>query len=81
MAKKITKKEKKVVSYAVAVALIILFILSVFKVGPLGAMINNFITFIFGDFYLVYIAIAAFLYAKKYILKNRKKLQKIVNVW
>lgn len=75
MAKKITKKEKKVVSYAIGAALIILFILSVFKIGPLGIMINNFITFIFGDFYLIYIAIAALLYAKKYIFKNRKKLR------
>lgn len=75
MAKKITKQEKKVVKYAIALAVLILFILSIFKVGALGTLINNLITFIFGDFYLIYFIIACLLYAKKYIFKSRKKLR------
>ena len=73
--KKATKKEKQVIRYAIGIVIAIIFILSILKLGPLGTFINNFITFIFGDFYLVYFAITFVFVAKKYIFKNTRKLR------
>ena len=75
MAKKITKKEKKLIGYGIIVLLVFLCILSIFKVGILGAVINNFVAFIFGDFFLVYLIIVGLFLVKKYVLHNRRKVR------
>ena len=73
--KKITKNEKKVIQYAIEIVIAIVFILSIFKIGLLGVLINNINTLVFGDFYLVYFAIIFLFIIKKHIFHNRRKLR------
>ena len=75
MAKKATKKEKQVIGYAIGIVLVVIFVLSIFRVGALGRVINNFIKFIFGDFYYIYAIIALLFAVKVYVFKNRRKLR------
>ena len=75
MAKKITKKEKKILFYAFLVVLAILFFFCVVRLGSFGRFVNNFIRFIFGDFYLLYFTIGLLFIIKKYVLKNNKKIR------
>ena len=71
------QKEDKILWIIVSMILILLLIFALFKLGPLGIIINNIFTYIFGSIYIVIIS-TIFIYAFYRIFNNGSKNIKLL---